>query len=99
MRSFVRICMRLLMQHSHFHGNRCKICVRKHTRALSLTHRGCDLPFVITTLDKDLKGQGKIGLARCQHLRAIRGPSLEVGRPAAPRALAVYTLRGTDAES
>lgn len=87
--------MRLLMQHSHFHGNRCKICVELN----SLTHRGCDLPFVITALDKDLKGQGKIGLARCQHLRAIRGPSLGVGRPAAPRALAVYTLRGTDAES
>lgn len=66
---------------------------------LSLAHRGCDLPFVIAALDKDLKGQGKIGLARCQHLRAVRGPSLEVGRPAAPRALAVYTLRGTDAES
>ncbi|KAI9525039.1 hypothetical protein NQZ68_012549 [Dissostichus eleginoides] len=34
----------------------------------------------------DLKGQDRIGLATCQHLRAICGSSPEVGHPAPPRA-------------
>lgn len=55
-------------------------------RRPSLTHRSGDLPFVIGALDKDLKGQDRIGLAACQHLRAICGSSLEVGCPAAPSA-------------
>ena len=54
---------------------------------LSHAHRSCDLPFVIGALDKDLKGQDRIGLAACQHLIAICGSSLEVGRPADPSTL------------
>lgn len=65
--------------------------VHWHTNAplphLSLTHRSCDLPFVIGALDKDLKGQDRIGLAACQHLIAICGAFLGVGRPADPSTL------------
>lgn len=39
--------------------------------------RSRDLPFVIGALDKDLRGQDRIGLALCQRLRAICGLSLE----------------------
>lgn len=72
----------------------CKLCRthmfiythRHRSPYLSLTRRSYDLPFVTAALDKDLKGQDRIGLAACQHLRAIGGSSLEVGRPAAPSA-------------
>lgn len=51
---------------------------------LSVIHRHWDLPFVIGALDKDLKGQDRIGLAARQHLRAICGSSLESVCAAAP---------------